>query len=630
MGNATMDTFRARCRPAWRGALLVFALLLAMWLPRLAVAGPLQFDVALSYHEDPQGQLDVRQVRALGEQGWTAARSHSVSLGYTASAVWFRLRVDARGTDAVIPVDAIVEIAYPLLKDLQVHGAEAYVLQLGAGLPFAQRPIAHRNFLIPVVVQPGRTLELLVRARTDTAMQFPVQVRERVEREHAEQGILLLHGAYLGVVVAMLAYNLFMLVVLRDLIYAWYVGWMVLLAGFVGSMSGLAFQWLWPQSPGWNYISLPLFLSLSLAFASQFYAEFLRLRATWRRGWWVNRGLLAMSIAAAVGAVTLPYGIAVRAVIASAIITVPIAAWMAAVLAVRGEPSARLFLANFSILLIGGVVLALSKLGVLPHAPLTELAPQIGSGIELLLFSFALALRVQTERRLREQAQREVIAQQARLTGELEQRVAERTVELERLNGELASLSRTDALTGLFNRRHLDERLDEEAARCRRLRTPMAVMMIDIDHFKRLNDTHGHAAGDQCLQEVAARLKAGIRHGQDLLARYGGEEFCLLVPAPNDEAVDVVAERLRRAVADEAVAWGDQRLQLTVSIGVARGQPVDRAGVERLRQQADQALYAAKAGGRNRWALAGAATTGADDAVPPAAAIRPPVPAPAG
>jgi diguanylate cyclase len=630
MGNATMDRFRAGCRPAWRGALLLFALLLVMWLPRLAVAGPLQFDVALSYHEDPQGQLDVRQVRALGEQGWTAARSHSVSLGYTASAVWFRLRVDARGTDAVIPVDAIVEIAYPLLKDLQVHGAEAYVLQLGAGLPFAQRPIAHRNFLIPVVVQPGRTLELLVRARTDTAMQFPVQVRERVEREHAEQGVLLMHGAYLGVVLAMLAYNLFMWVALRDQLYGWYLGWMLFIAGFVWGMSGQAYQWWWPDSPQWNQTSLSLMLSLSLVFATEFFARFLQVKRWSLPVWWTNRFILLINGLASVAALTLPYSEAVRLAIACAIFTVPVSIVQAIVIARHGEPAGKLFLLNFSILLAGGIVMALSKIGLLPHAPLTELAPQVGSAIELLLFSFALALRVQTERRLREQAQREVIAQQARLTGELEQRVAERTAELERLNGELASLSRTDALTGLFNRRHLDERLDEEAARCRRLRTPMAVMMIDIDHYKRLNDSHGHAAGDRCLQEVATRLRAGIRLGQDLLARYGGEEFCLLVPATNDEGVETVAERLRRAVADEAVTWGDQRLQLTVSIGVARGQPVDRAGVERLRQQADQALYAAKAGGRNRWALAGSATTGTHDTAPPAAAFSAPVPAPAG
>jgi len=595
-----------RQRARWR-VLLALLCLMGVCLPRLAQAVPLQFGLALAYHEDPEGRLDVAQVRALSESDWVSARGHSVSLGYTRSVLWFRVRIDALSKDSVAPVDAVVEIAYPLLRELQVHRPGADVLVLGAGLPFAQRPIAHRNFLIPVVVRPGQTLELLVRVHTDTALQFPVHLRERAEREQAEQGILLMHGAYLGVVLAMLAYNLFMAVVLRDRIYALYVGWMVLLSGFVGGMSGLTFQWLWPDSPGWNSISLPLLLSLSLAFASQFYAEFLRLRETWRRGWWINRGLLAMSVVVALGAVTLPYGISVRAVIACAIVTVPTAIWMAGVLAVRGEPAARLFLANFSILLVGGVVLALSKLGVLPHAPLTELAPQIGSGIELLLFSFALALRVQTERRLREQAQREVIAQQARLTGQLEQRVAERTAELERLNGELASLSRTDSLTGLFNRRHLDERLDEEAARCRRLRMPMAVMMIDIDHFKCLNDTHGHAAGDRCLQEVAARLKAGIRHGQDLLARYGGEEFCLLVPAPNDEAIEVVAERLRRAVADKPVTWTDQRLVLTVSIGVARGQPVDRAGVERLRQQADVALYAAKAEGRNRWISAATA-----------------------
>ncbi|MCK6426397.1 MAG: diguanylate cyclase [Burkholderiaceae bacterium] len=590
-------------RPGWAAALQALALLL-LGLPCRAGAEPLRYAVALSYHEDAPGRLDVSQVRALGESAWKTAKAEGASLGYTRSVVWFRLRIGLSGPAATAPVDSILEIGYPLLGDVQVHGLGPEPLQLGALRPFAQRPIPHRHFLVPLSVAPGRTLELLVRVRTESSLQFPVRVQERSQAEVADAGSLLMHGAYIGVVLAMLAYNLFMWVALRDQLYGWYLGWMLLIATFVLGMSGLAYQWWWPDSPRWNLVSLPLSLSLSLVFATEFFARFLQLARWSRTIRRISSVILLLNGLAALAALALPYSAAVQFSIACAMVTVLVCSAQAMVIARRGESAARLFLFNFSILLSGGVVMALSKVGILPHAPMTELAPQLGSGVELLLFSFALAMRVQSERRLREQAQREVIAQQTRLTGELERRVAERTLALEQANQELASLSRTDALTGLYNRRYLDERLGEEAARSRRSGRMLAVLMIDIDHFKRLNDTHGHAAGDVCLQAVAQRLKGATRQGQDLLARYGGEEFCLLAPVADSTCAQQLAERVRLAVAQAPVPWAGQSLALSVSVGLALGRGGDRDAVLALQRVADEALYAAKAAGRNCWRLA--------------------------
>lgn len=159
-------------------------------------------------------------------------------------------------------------------------------------------------------------------------------------------------------------------------------------------------------------------------------------------------------------------------------------------------------------------------------------------------------------------------------------------------------LARRDALTGLLNRRAIDDVLDDEAHRARRLGTPFSVLMIDVDHFKSINDRFGHAAGDRALQHLATLLSGQMRD-IDRVARYGGEEFIVLLPATTAAEAAVLAERLRERVASLPMVWEDQDMPLTVSIGLAQwAGPQDQPGP--LVSRADAALYRAKAGGRNR------------------------------
>src|SRR5690606_18565565 len=161
----------------------------------------------------------------------------------------------------------------------------------------------------------------------------------------------------------------------------------------------------------------------------------------------------------------------------------------------------------------------------------------------------------------------------------------------------------TDPLTGWNNRRYLEARLREEIARCRRSRAPIACLMIDVDHFKKVNDRFGHLAGDEVLRGVARRIAKQVR-SSDVAARYGGEEFVILLPGTDAQAASALAERIRAAVAAQPFELGGGRepLPVTVSVGVAECGPElpdgDAAG-EALVARADAALYAAKAGGRN-------------------------------
>ncbi|HEX9050537.1 MAG TPA: GGDEF domain-containing protein [Anaeromyxobacter sp.] len=162
---------------------------------------------------------------------------------------------------------------------------------------------------------------------------------------------------------------------------------------------------------------------------------------------------------------------------------------------------------------------------------------------------------------------------------------------------ELARLAREDALTGLPNRRAFDEALAREVARAERSGAPLAAVAIDVDRFKRVNDEHGHAAGDAVLAAVAGRAASALRAG-DLLARTGGEEFAALLPGADLAAAAEAAERIRAAVAAADVEAGGVALPVTVSLGCAAREAGETGPA--LLARADARLYAAKAGGRNR------------------------------
>ncbi len=160
-------------------------------------------------------------------------------------------------------------------------------------------------------------------------------------------------------------------------------------------------------------------------------------------------------------------------------------------------------------------------------------------------------------------------------------------------------LSITDSLTGLFNARYLYERLDKEISRAKRYGHPLSLFMLDIDYFKRFNDTYGHLSGDEALRQVALVLKESSR-GTDTVARYGGEEFCVILPETDAGSAEIIAERVRRAVEAHPVPTGagEESVTLTVSIGIAQMPPA-LSSAEDLVRVADKALYQAKFAGRN-------------------------------
>ena len=191
----------------------------------------------------------------------------------------------------------------------------------------------------------------------------------------------------------------------------------------------------------------------------------------------------------------------------------------------------------------------------------------------------------------------------------LEERVAERTEQLALanqaltdLNHRLEALSNTDGLLEIANRRHFDAKLDEEWRRALRQRQPLSLLMIDVDYFKRYNDSYGHQAGDRCLQSVARAARSALRRPGDLLARYGGEELVVVLPNTEQNGAILVARAIQRGLGNLRIPHADSPVadQVTISVGVATMVPDKQTNSAQLVAAADHALYSAKEDGRNR------------------------------
>ncbi|RLT88427.1 MAG: diguanylate cyclase [Ketobacter sp. GenoA1] len=571
----------------------------------------------LYYYEDVHSSLTISDLKQLPETEWQHNNRQAFNHGYNNSTWWLRITIQNQET---IELQRLLEISYPVLDYISVFiygDNHQRTLELGDKLPFNERPTDHRNFVIPLQWQSNEELTLYFAVRSSSSIQVPLTLWQEQAFFNHDRTQTLLHGIYYGIMFVMVMYNLFVYLAVGERNYLYYVLFVCSMPLFLASLSGFAFQYLWPNYTRWNDQAILVTLSCSVMFGSLFTHNFLRayeLRGAIR---YAGYSFAVISLLVIIMALTLPYSIVIRVLIPFAGVVCCYGFGLGVFRWYSGGLSAKYYTIAWSSLLSGGIILALSKFNLLPKNLFTDYATQIGSALEVTLLSFALAERINQERKMRFEAQQDALNTERELrqareqaleiqkqaTESLENRVQERTRELEALNQKLEELSDTDQLTGLKNRRFLDRMLEEEYARGARYQHCLSVLLMDIDHFKQFNDTYGHLIGDDCLRQVAIAIRNGLRWPSDRATRYGGEEFCVVLPETGVEGALRVAERVRESVAAMRFLVKETPVPVTVSVGVVALIPPADGRYTDMLSMADEALYQSKENGRNRVTL---------------------------
>ncbi|WP_304641093.1 7TM diverse intracellular signaling domain-containing protein [Pseudomonas sp.] len=588
----------------------LFWLMLFFWLPFLAgpvaaeppsrlalneIEGSRALSARIGLLRDASGEIFLDDLLPRADAFQTTSDAQDLHLGYTDDAVWLRLDVTSTADQ---PRQWLIAFEYPYLERVVFHQvSQAGVVSMvsGATVPPAERPIRHRQTLFPVMLQPGEDATLYFQVRSRGSMTLNLAVWEPQAFHEHDHWVITGISIYLGMLIAFGLYNLLLFVGTRQVAFLYYSLFVLSFATAVLAINGIGPLYLWPGLGQAGSRMLPLGFTLSAAFAMMFTRAFL---ATARHvpGW--HRFL---NVAVVVAWVTvllclvLPVQLALYQMSILGIATTLVLFTVGVRCVVRGVPGARIFVVAWVMLLAGTSMLALRNLGFLPSNFITLYSIQFGSALEMLLLSLGLASRFNTLKQQREQAQQELVRTLRAHENELERKVAQRTRELADANAKLSLLATRDALTGLANRNGLDDHLQAAMLRTARRGDRLALVMVDLDGFKEINDSHGHESGDEVLREVARRMNL-VARGSDFVARFGGDEFVVVAEQIGEEA-DAIAlgERLRRAITEQA--YGQAALSLGASIGVSLSDGQTRS-VSQLLREADVAMYRRKRAGK--------------------------------
>ena len=585
------------------------------------------------YLEEPENKITIEELLANKKaRNWIRNQKPEVNLGFSEATYWFKARVKNHNHDVQ---EWLLELAYPLLDEVDLYlvdgkGKVVETFNTGDKYNAIQRPIPHPDFIFPLDLSVDEPYTLYLRVSNSGSQQIPLRIWQWSEFSFHSLWNFVLQGLFFGMVTIMALYNFMLWVSERQRIYIVYVGYIVFLCIFLIAMNGLGFLLIWPQWSGLNNYIVPISLALLVTFLSYFLKDFFVLKkASFQLNRFFNLSIY-FHLSLAFLSLIIPYHISLTTLIASAFVALSVAIYTTFRMYQMDHPSARYFIMAWTFFLLGGVMLASNKVGLLPINVVTEHGLQFGASLEVMLLSLALAdrmassqkekLRIQHDRfnlirRLHKEKEKAYDAEKDKLSLEkqyssnLEAEVVARTEELqttlqelESANEKLKNISITDALTGLNNRRSFDEFWQREYKRAHRDNTCLSLIILDIDFFKKVNDQYGHPAGDLCLQEVAKCLLAHASREQDFIARYGGEEFAIILPSTKRDGAMAVAENIRKHVECLEISWESQPIRLTISAGLCSQTPHDTDYLSRdaMLQRADQALYQAKRNGRNR------------------------------
>jgi diguanylate cyclase (GGDEF)-like protein len=522
----------------------------------------------------------------------------------------------------------LLHINYSLLDHADVwfmtspENGSRVITQYKAGdaYPYSNRAIKSEKFLFEVPASAS-DLHVYIKAESKGPINVPIQIwsaNDFIEFSSLQKLFL---GLFFGYMIAMALSNLFIYATSKNNLFLVYTAYVSCIALTLASLHGVAFRYIWPNNVWLQEIAVPIFACLTLIFVISLTINLLVLKVNspiffkaLRSIRYIFIGLLCLSF-------VLPYEIVIKVVLILLFVSSPIIFTSGAILALKGNTVARYFCGAWGVLLLSGVAIALENFGLYDSIIDSSYLLMIGAITEALLLALAIAINFNEQLLVAKQtrdaalkseqeaieAKDELIDLQDKNRSDLEYSIEERTLELQialrelsEKNRELEKLSAIDPLTGLMNRRYFDERIVAECRRSKREKSNLGIAMIDIDHFKHINDNYGHLCGDHCLKIFALTLQETIKRPSDIICRYGGEEFVLILPNTEQDGLIMLLEKVRKEVEAKKIVFEGQELQMTVSIGGCSKVVLSDDENNSIVAFADKQLYEAKETGRNR------------------------------
>ncbi|MBR9903093.1 MAG: GGDEF domain-containing protein [Gammaproteobacteria bacterium] len=582
----------------YTGLLLLLAVL---FIPRaqantLLSASPSQASYSLApynefWHAD-EPSLSINDLLAKPRTFKPTHQAKDLNFGYTRGDVWLRTQVR---NDSPDPQSWVVEFEYPFLDYVTLYTfrqqrseVQLSEVQLsGSAVPVEQRALAHRQAVFPLQLAAHETVTLYthVAASGSKMLSYNLLAPEAFYTQNDRHNFWL--ATYFGMLLAMGLYNLLLFFGFKERVFLHYSLFVVGFGLAILAFNGIGTLMFWSFLGENTSRLVALGFTFASTMATLFAQSFLNTETYCPRWHQVLNTFRSYCWLAVIASLLLP--------IPAALHLMDVTGFMAALLllicgsycSLRRIPSARLFVFAWSLFLLGAGVFALRNLGVLPANFITLHGIQIGSALEMLLLSFALASRFNKLKRQKERAQTAMLAALKKQEAVLEQKVAARTKALEHLaNG--------DMLTGLLNRHGLARCAEEVLERNRQLGQRLALLMLDLDRFKPINDCYGHEAGDFVLQQIAKRIANLARVG-DHCARFGGDEFIIIMEnIEPDDTLENIQARIGEAIRSPIKLPCGERVSVGVSIGVSTCQGTDNTTLESLLREADSHMYAVK------------------------------------
>jgi diguanylate cyclase (GGDEF)-like protein len=529
----------------------------------------------------------------------------TLNFGYSGSAYWLCLSLKNSSDKSI---ERILEIDQPLLEHLDfyfpVENLGYQKIQTGYSQPFSSRPYKSRNFVFPISLPAHSEYVVFFRFTTPNGIIIPATLWERDAFYVHERDDYIIQAVYYGIMLAMVTINFLLYLNLKDINYLLFS--LSVTFGVISHLgvSGIGSEFIFGNSAFLAKTSTSIGVSISsgilLLFAQQMLGT-ATLMPTIDKG---IKGLVALFFISVIFMIVdfdsvAPFAAMIQLLSTFFTIIIPF------ICVIKGQRSAYFFLGTFATVSFFLGLKLLALFGVLPITPLIMHGTLIGQEVEVFMLSFALADRYKSIRLEKENAQKQLVENLKNSEHLLEMRVQKRTAELEIANQKLKALSTTDGLTGIANRRSFDEALIERWQLAKNYQQSLALMLLDVDWFKKYNDFYGHQMGDECLKMVAKILKDSVSHQSDLVARYGGEEFVFLMPQTNSEEALSNAQKICTTFQVLAMPHGESDFgYVSVSIGIAAVIPTENITPHELIKATDDALYNAKEHGRNRAVLA--------------------------